>query len=223
MCNNCDCSVSDTSSEKDGRHGRDRKEKSKCRGDKCHSSKCSSHCDREDTCNCKKYVIDYSRVCNTDDVKIITIVSNTIFVVNGYMLNTGSNQECSMLKHSIKMNDCGLVCSNTHTVQIDLGDYIRVKSMKCLDPKITISGIEKYEKVIVWGSNILGSLGKEIYSYTNTNSNKEHEITIPSFDTTNLTKTGDIYIHGSLPFRYISITSCNCSITLHSISIYLPV
>ena len=166
MCNNCDCSTSENSSDKDGRHGRDRKEKSRCRSDKCHSSKCSSHCDREDTCNCKKHVIDYSRVCNTEDVKIITIVSNTIFVVHGYILNTGSNQECPMIKHSLKMNDCGLVCSNTHTVQIDLGDYIRVKSMKCLDPKITIGGIEKYEKVIVWGSNILGTLGKEIYSYS---------------------------------------------------------
>ena len=238
MCDNkkCECNTSDNSSDKDGRDGKYSKNSCRChKSDKCdkcdtteiisrHTSKCkcNSHCDREHNCNCKKYVVDFSRLCNIDDIKIINIVSNTIIVVNGYTFNTDSNQECSMIKHSLKLHKYGLVCSNTHTLQIDLGDFIRVKSMKCLDPKIKIGRIDKYEKVIVWGSNIAGSLGKEIYSYINNSCDQEIEITIPSFDTTNLTKTGDIYIYGSLPFRYISITSCNCSITLNSLSIYLP-
>jgi len=55
------------------------------------------------------------------------------------------------------------------------------------------------EQVMIYGSNILGTLGTLLYTYTNTSGNNNdnnasQEIIIPSYNSTNFTNTG-IYIY----------------------------
>ena len=81
-----------------------------------------------------------------------------------------------------------------------------------------ISGIQKHEKVTIYGSNTLGERGQHLYCYTNTSeSTMCKELTIPSFDTTNLTKSGDLYLYGPCAFKYISVVSCNKTVYLTSL------
>ena len=69
--------------------------------------------------------------------------------------------------------------------------------------------------MVIYGSNKQGCLGQELYTYTNQNNgNVTKEITIPSYDTKNITKSGDLYLYGAVPFRYIFITSCNSTFYL---------
>ena len=55
-----------------------------------------------------------------------------------------------------------------HFAQIDLGDYIRVKTSKCANPTIKIGSIQVGENFIIYGSNTLGLKGSQLYTYTNT-------------------------------------------------------
>jgi hypothetical protein len=43
---------------------------------------------------------------------------------------------------------------------------------------------------------------------------------VPSYDTINLSKNGDIYLHGPIPFRFISFVSCN-NILLNTLTLHL--
>lgn len=144
----------------------------------------------------------------------------------GFKQNESAAHPLCIKADSSKSHKNGLCCVNKDScetfLQIDLGDFIRIRNLSCADPKLKIGNIQKYEKIIISGSNILGSLGKELYSYTNSeDSHGFHEIIIPSFDTQNLTKTGDLYLYGSIPFRYISISACNSGVVLNSLTVYL--
>ena len=107
-------------------------------------------------------------------------------------------------------------------IQLDMSDYTRVKHLCCTPPRMKLTGIQQYEKVVVYGSNTLGELGQQLYCYTNSSdSTMCKEFTIPSFDTVNLTRSGDVYTYGLSAFKYISITTCNKNIRLHSLSFSL--
>ena len=107
-------------------------------------------------------------------------------------------------------------------VQLDLGDYNRVKTLNCSPPRMKLSCIQKHEKVTIYGSNTRGERGQQLYCYTNTSDNTMcKELTIPSFDTTNQTKSGDLYQYGTSPFKYISVVTCNKEVVLHSLMFWL--
>jgi hypothetical protein len=106
-----------------------------------------------------------------------------------------------------------------HYAQIDLGDFNRIKSIKCADPTITIGSVQVGEGFAIYGSNVLGQKGTLLYTYTNavdnTAVNASKQIVIPSYNTTNKTNTGDLYLYGAIPFRYISVTGTKSNITLN--------
>jgi hypothetical protein len=107
-------------------------------------------------------------------------------------------------------------------VQLDLGDYNRVKTLNCPPPRMKLSCIQKHEKVTIYGSNTRGERGQQLYCYMNTSDNTMcKELTIPSFDTTNQTKSGDLYQYGTSPFKYISVVTCNKEVTLNCLMFWL--
>jgi hypothetical protein len=112
-----------------------------------------------------------------------------------------------------------------HFVQIDLGDFIRKKSLKCTDPTIKIGSIQLGEGFSIFGSNTVGQLGTVLYTYTNTTDNTDgnasQEFIIPSYNTTNLTSSGDIYKYGSVPFRYIAVKANTGNVVLNLMTLYL--
>jgi len=77
----------------------------------------------------------------------------------------------------------------------------------------------------IYGSNTLGPLGTPLYSYINTVddtlANVSRTVVIPSYNTTNLTSTGDIYLYGAVPFRYISVTAISGDVTLNLLTLNL--
>jgi hypothetical protein len=77
--------------------------------------------------------------------------------------------------------------------------------------------------VILNLTRVLNLVGILLYTYTinNNDNNTSHEITIPSYNTTNLTNTGDIFLYGIIPFRYISVTCTTGNIILNKLSLYL--
>ena len=116
---------------------------------------------------------------------------------------------------------------NEHFIQIDLGDYIRLKRLNCFDPKIKIGSIQidnNGEQFKIYGSNKLGYIGILLKTYTNTLDNSDlnasKEITIPSYNTTDMSSTGDLYLYGPIPFRYISVTAGAGSVMLNSLTLY---
>ena len=130
-----------------------------------------------------------------------------------YGFAEGRPKPFRICKNGLEVDTCA-----KQFIQIDLSDYNRVKSLDCPDPKIKFGSIQKYENIIIYGSNQLGELGKQLYSYTHdSDSCSSKEMTIPSFDTTNLTRSGDLFIYGPNAFKYISITGCNQSIFINSL------
>ena len=112
--------------------------------------------------------------------------------------------------------------NSTNYVQIDLGDYIRIKHVKCNMPLIKIGSIQINKSFIIYGSNQLGQLGTQLYTYTNTISNDESlEIIIPSFNNIDYTSSGDIYKYGPIPFRYISIIAGSNNVVLNTLTFYI--
>ena len=106
-----------------------------------------------------------------------------------------------------------------------MGDFNRVKSIKCADPTIKIGSIQVGEGFAIYGSNTLGQKGVLLYSYTNTidntDANASKQIIIPSYDTTNKTIKGDLYLYGAIPFRYIAVTATVKNITLNLLTLNL--
>ena len=174
---------------------------------------------------CKKYILDFCDCThNSQDSRKIYNISNIFnIIIYGF-----TNKICHPIfikSDSSKAHKNGLCCvprdSCEPFLQIDLGDFIRIRNLGCDDPRLKIGNIQKYEKIILSGSNLLGELGTDLYSYTDNNDCQGfHEIVIPSFDTQNRTKTGDLYMYGTLPFRYISIRACNSPVVLNSLTFY---
>jgi len=223
-----------------------RGEKGECNCDHDNESdKCKrTHACECNECECKKVILNFSEYasCKTgpQNSKLIYKISNYfILMVYGFKLDDAHecHSPCQLfVKHnSAKPHKSGLGCvdnecneiTSKRFVQIDLGDFVRQRSLKCMDPRIRLSGIKKYEQVSIYGSNVFGELGKRIYTYVNNSENCENnehntqETIIPSYNTTNLTKTGDLYLYGTQPYRYISITACNGGILLHSLIFYI--
>ena len=123
------------------------------------------------------------------------------------------------------VNDPNNEINTQEFAQIDFGDFIRMKKLKCNDPKIKIGSIQVGEGVLIYGSNQLGVKGILLYSYINTIDNSDvnasQEFVIPSFNTTDLTTTGDIYKYGPIPFRYITVIASRANITLNTLTLYL--
>ena len=162
---------------------------------------------------CAKACIEFSEGCiqGCDAHKIYKVAN--LFVVIVYGFAEGRPKSFRICKNGLEVETCA-----KQFIQIDLSDYNRVKSLECPDPKIKFSPIQKYENIVIYGSNKLGELGKQLYSYTSeSDSCTSKEITIPSFDTTNLTRSGDLYLYGPNAFKYISITGCNQSIFINSL------
>ena len=111
-----------------------------------------------------------------------------------------------------------------HFVQIDLGDFIRTRNLKCGDPQMKIGSIQQNEGFKIYGSNTLGTLGVELYNYTNTTGNSDNDsqqFVIPSYNSVDLTNSGDLYLYGSIPYRYISVTASAGNVTLNTLTFYL--
>ena len=239
MCDrSCNCREHD-SKNRSSRHGnvckdgRDGKKGEKGARESCQCLEadcCSSHHETE---GCSKYVLDFlqNTSCGQQDCKRVYAISNRgILVVYGFTIH--NDHECSPCalyirnsthKHGLGCWDnCTNEIDHNHCIQIDFGDYIRSRHWKCSAPTMTVSGIQPYEQIVIYGSNTLGALGKRIYSYTNESGSCEsRDIVLPSFNSTNLTKTGDIYQYGTIPFRFLSITCRNASVVLHSITFFL--
>ena len=55
----------------------------------------------------------------------------------------------------------------------------------------------------------------------NSDANASKQFIVPSYNTTNLTITGDLYKYGTTPFRYISVTATTGNVTLSLLTLYL--
>jgi hypothetical protein len=189
-------------------------------------------------CSCVQYVntfINQDLSAGPQGIKIIYNVPKQFnFIVYGYdSLNVASNLYIRTGETPGYENGIGFVndlgndneIDTLHYVQIDLGDFIRVRSLQCADPVIAIGSVQVGEGFAIYGSNTLGQKGTLLYSYTNTTDNSAtnayKHIVIPSYNTTNKSKTGDLYLYGATPFRYISVTATVGNITLNSLTFNL--
>ena len=189
-------------------------------------------------CSCVQYVITFINQdlsAGPQSTKIVYNVPNQFnFIVYGYdSLNVASNLyirtgETPGYENGIGfVNDLGgdTEIDTLHYAQIDLGDFNRVKKIKCTDPIIGIGSVQVGEGFAIYGSNVLGQKGILLYSYTNTidntTANAYKQITIPSYNTKNKTSTGDLYLYGAVPFRYVSVTPTVGNITLNLLSFNL--
>jgi hypothetical protein len=187
-------------------------------------------------CSCVEYIntfITNDLSGGAQGTKLVYNIPNKInFVVYGFdIAGLPSNLYIRTGQTPTYENGIGFVNSidneidTLHFAQIDLGDFIRKKTLKCSDPTMKIGSIQIGEGFSIYGSNTLGQLGTLLYSYTNTINNTDskasQEFIIPSYNTTNLTSSGDIYKYGSIPFRYISVTAIVGNVTLNLLSLYL--
>jgi hypothetical protein len=193
-------------------------------------------------CSCIQYVNtfitkDISGGLNggPQDVKLIYQIPNLCsFVVHGFDIsNNPRNLYVRTGESPSYENGIGFISDTfgndneidkIHYTQLDLGDYQRIKNIKCKDPTINIGSIQRNEGYQIYGSNNLGTIGTLLYSYTNTSSDPsfcQQQIVIPSYNTTNLTKTGDIYLYGAVPFRYISIKATTGNVILNLLTLSL--
>lgn len=193
-----------------------------CRGetgrDGCKGEKGERGCKGEkgDPCKhtCVKCCVEFcdTQVCDTH--KVYRVENKLNIVVYAFA------EDCEVplrICKGIEINSCA-----KQFVQLDLSDYNRVMNLQCSDPTLKLTGVQKYEKVIIYGSNELGCRGKELYCYTNQHDSSVcKEITIPSFDTVNLTRSGDLYLYGPNPFKYISIAACNGTIFLNNLTFHV--
>jgi hypothetical protein len=79
-----------------------------------------------------------------------------------------------------------------------------VKHLQCDDPKFKVC---IREQIKIYGSNEPNVLGLLLFCTNKDCDRKTKEFTIPSFDTHDKTKTGDLCLYGSIPFRYITLVS----------------
>ena len=64
--------------------------------------------------------------------------------------------------------------------------------------------------------------GEEGYTSGNNNDNNaSQEIIIPSFNTTDYSITGDLFLYGTIPFRYISVIAGVNNVVLHNLTFNL--
>lgn len=201
----------------------------------CCPKKICKSCNKSE--DCSSFVIDFlskKMQCGQQECKLIYKIANvSVIILYGFILD--ECRECSPCPLFLRNSSCknyknGLGCyddckneiNNRHCIQMDLGDYIRSKQWKCPPPIIHISGLKQFEQILIFGSNTYGELGILIYTYTNDScENKMHEMSMPSFNTSNTTRTGDLYKFGTLPFRFISISCSNETIVLHSLTFFI--
>ena len=161
------------------------------------------------TYSCTATTLDFSEACHS---QVYTVgCGSTQFNVVAY---AGGCSPLRVGRHGIEVTHEG--------IQLDLSDYNRVKTLNCSPPRMKFSCIQKHEKITIYGSNTRGERGQQLYCYTNTSdSTMCKELTIPSFDTTNLTKSGDLYLYGPSAFKYITVVTCNKEVMLHSLMFWL--
>ena len=124
------------------------------------------------------------------------------------------SNKCNLIGYRLPDKTCGDSDSSL-TLQFDLGDFIRIKNLKCPDPKLKIGCIYQHEHIKIYGSNDPDVLGHLLYTYTNKDYDKKSkELIIPSFDTTNKSREGDLCTYGSIPYRYITVSGSHKSIEL---------
>jgi len=180
---------------------------------------------------CVEYVVDFSKPCSSlfkHNTKLIYRVDDKFLL----MIYGFANTECSSCETRICIktdsknacdNGVGLTCKDSHGcskhfIQIDMGDYIRIKNLKCGNPKMKVGGFR--ENFCVYGSNKLGVLGQQLYTNKDKKCHNEGFV-IPSFNTNDNSECGDLWHYGVLPFRYISISACGTNIVLNSLYFYL--
>jgi hypothetical protein len=188
-------------------------------------------------CSCVQYINTFTTDTSggPQDVKIIYSIPNKMnYIVYGFD-SAGLPSRLYIKVGDTPSHENGIGFVNDiggnneidalHFAQIDLGDYIRVKTSKCANPTIKIGSIQLGEDFIIYGSNTLGLKGTQLYAYKNTTDNTDANsskvIVIPSYNMTDLSKTGDIYLYGTLPFRYISIGTSTGNITFNVITFNL--
>jgi hypothetical protein len=210
-----------------------------CECENCESKKLQCSCNKcsrvaEIEIKCAEFNIDFSKPCSSlikHPTKIIYKVDDKfILMVYGFAVSENSSCQSHLCIKTDSRNNCDngiyLSCKDSdrcvkHFIQIDLGDYIRIKNLKCPLPKIRIGG--SHDKFYIYGSNKLGVLGHQL------NINKSEKkcvydpaFIIPSFNTTDFTEYGDLSKYGVIPFRYIGIMAhCGTNVCLNSLCFYL--
>jgi hypothetical protein len=183
---------------------------------------------KDNKCTCIKYCSNFCiNYCNgSHGTKIIYNIPEILnYIIYGFDL---SNNRINLYINSNDgigfSTDIKHQINNTGYVQIDLGDFIRIKSLKCDVPKIKITNILLNTVLQIYGSNIQGIIGNLLYSYTNKINNCEdntiQEIIIPSYNTLDSSCNGDLYRYGTIPYRYISITTITGSVLLNSLTLF---
>lgn len=99
-------------------------------------------------------------------------------------------------------------------IQFDLADIIRLKSLKCEEPKITLT-IQANSCFEILGSSILSSPGIQLYTCSNNGSTQiELTIVIPSYSD----EFPQLSLYGMVPYRYISVRALNGLVIVSKIS-----
>jgi hypothetical protein len=179
-------------------------------------------------CKCYDYLVDFSKHCVKYNSSVIyKVCDKFILMVYSFAINDCKSCETRLAVRTDSRHSCdngiGLGCRDScneskHFIQMDLGDYIRIKNLKCADPKMRIGG--RCEKFCIHGSNKLGELGQQLYSYKSRERDRSSIndwFVIPSFNTTDLSECGDLKHYGVIPFRYISVISCGTEVVLNSL------
>lgn len=232
---------------KDGKNGRDGKDgkdgedgRDGCDGKNGEDGRdgrdgCDGKDGKDSSCVCSQYINTFEAPHISsgplDSVVVYNITEKMNFILYGFdisgnpsnlYLRTGHSEEH---ENGIGFNHDGNEIDDSHFVQIDLADYNRIKNLKCIDPTIKIGSIQLNEGFSIYGSNTLGNMGTLLFNYTNiidnNTNNVSKEIIIPSYNTTDLSSTGDLYKYGTIPFRYISIIATTGDVTLNLLTFNL--
>ena len=93
-------------------------------------------------------------------------------------------------------------------MQLDLGDVLRGRTLRCAAPTLRIGGIKaKGGTCRIYGSSSRGAQGALLLECTNqANAVGVVDLPLPSYDTTNKTASGDLCKYGVSPFQFISVT-----------------
>lgn len=170
---------------------------------------------------CVDCTVDFSKpFCKYNSLFVYKVLDKFLLAVYGFAVSHNGNCETKLVLKNDCHNPCdngiGLGCKDycgdsKHFLQIDLGDYIRIKNLSCCVPKMRVCGFR--EKFYIHGSNKLGELGQQLH-----NSRCKDSFVIPSFNSNDCSDCSDLKQYGVIPFRYISISSCAASIVLNMLS-----
>lgn len=152
-------------------------------------------------CNTNQFILSLygSKILNTVQSFVIPLKSMVVVYSNTNIEST---------------ND-GLKITKDNYLTFDLGDIIRTRKIKNSDPEMIFSHVKNKDGFKIYASNNIQDIGILSYTFINNTKCTTKKIIIPSFGTDH----SSLCIHGTIPYRYITIKGIKDYIIINHIQI----